>query len=138
MIPMKAGIDWGAVEFFNPSENWGDIDKIEPLLVYTLDEFRRFVGSPIIINNAWRRTPGSTHDSGLAADIVIRGLSVVDQFLAAERFNRWSGIGVYPFWNMPGLHVDIRPLTPTHTRPRWGRRADGAYVRLSEQFLMFR
>ena len=129
-------IDWSKVKHFKRTEAWGDPDKINPLLVYSLDALREFTGRAIIINNAYRPDdPGSTHENGDAADVVIVGLSVVDQFLMAERTRLFSGIGVYPYWNRPGLHLDVRALQPHQHGPRWGRNAAGIYVALDAKFL---
>ena len=129
-------IDWSKVKHFKRTEAWGDPDKINPLLVYSLDALREFKGRAIIINNAYRPDdPGSTHKNGDAADVVIVGLSVIDQFLMAERTRLFSGIGVYPFWNRPGLHLDVRSLQPHQHGPRWGRNAAGIYVALDAKFL---
>jgi len=129
------GIDWSKVKYFKRTEAWGDPDKINPLLVYSLDALREFTGRAIIINNAYRPDDPGTHGNGDAADVVIVGLSVIDQFLMAERTRLFSGIGVYPFWNRPGLHLDVRSLQPHQHGPRWGRNAAGIYVALNWEFL---
>ena len=127
--------DWTKVNNFKKSENWGDADKMNPLLIYSLDALRELAGRPIIINSGYRpNDPGSTHKNGDAADIVITGLSVIDQFLLAEKTRLFSGIGVYPFWNRPGLHLDVRPLRANQHAPRWGRNAAGVYVALDAKF----
>jgi len=54
---------------------------------------------------------GSRHALGLAADIVIRGLSLQEQFEAAWK-SGFRGIGVYPDWITPGIHVDVRQIEP--------------------------
>jgi len=130
------GIDWEKVKHFKRTEAWGDPDKINPLLVYSLDALREFTGRSIIINNAYRPDdPGSTHKNGDAADIVIVGLPVMDQFLMAERTRLFAGIGVYPHWRRPGLHVDVRPLQPHQHGPRWARNEAGVYVALNWAFI---
>ena len=108
---------------------------MNPLLIYSLDVLGELAGSTIIVNSGYRpNDPGSTHRNGDAADIVITGLSVIDQFLLAEKTRLFSGIGVYPFWNRPGLHLDVRPLRANQHGPRWGRNAAGVYVGLDEKF----
>ena len=127
--------DWTKVKYFNAEENWGDPDKMNPLLIYSLDALRELAGRPIIVNSGHRpNDPGSTHRNGDAADVVITGLSVIDQFLLAEKTRLFSGIGVYPFWNRPGLHLDVRPLRANQHAPRWGRNAAGVYVALDAKF----
>lgn len=128
--------DWEKVRWFKRSENWGDPDKINPLLVYSLDALREYAGKSIIINNAYRPDDkGSTHADGDAADIVIVGLPVVDQFLLVERTRLFTGIGIYPYWNKPGLHVDVRTLQPNQHGARWARNEKGLYVALDWKFI---
>ena len=138
--------DWKLVRHFSKSENWGDPTKVRRALVFGLEAFREFVGTAVILHNAW--APGTGHSSksyhytGDAADIDVRGMHVVDQFLAASRFDFWNGIGIYPFWKnsngskCPGLHVDIRPkglaLDPD---ARWACSEAGVYVNLTWGFL---
>lgn len=140
-------IDWKKVKYFKPTENWGTLDgktcppeeairHLNPLLVYCLDALRAFVGKPIIIHCAYRpNDPGSTHHKGDAVDFHIAGMPVVDQFLMTERTRLFAGIGVYPFWNNPGLHADVRQLRPNQHGPRWGLNAAGIYTALDSKFL---
>lgn len=125
---------WDEIEYFDKDENWGDWRKVNPYLIKFLDKFRKLVGMPVYINNAYSAGSGhnkkSKHYLGEAADIHIKGMNVVDQYLMAEKCGLFNGIGVYPFWNNPGLHVDIR------TKPaRWGRNAAGVYVELNSKFI---
>ena len=52
-------------------------------------------------------------------------------FLTLERMNTWSGIGLYPHWNRPGFHTDLRSKTHPSTRARWFRIQDGTYFPLT-------
>lgn len=126
-------MDWNKIKYFSPTENWGDINKVNPYLVIALDTLRDAVGKPIIIHCAYKtsgHSKNSMHYVGKAADIHIVGLSVVDQYLAAEKLGLFNGIGVYKHWNNPGLHLDIR------TQPaRWGRNAAGVYVALDSKYI---
>lgn len=125
-------VDWSKVEFFKPSEFLGFADKMKPELVYALDRMRKICGRPIKINSAYRATdPGSTHSAGEAADIVIEGLSLMDQFLLAEKMGCFRGIGLYPAWNRPGLHVDVRKLEVGEIGKRWIRDAAEQYIALN-------
>lgn len=125
---------WETVKYFEPSE-FNEPDKLVPLLVYALDTLREFAGRPIIVNSSYREGDDGTHGRGEAADIVITGHNVLDQFLLAERTRLFAGIGVYPYWNRPGLHLDVRRLKPHQHGARWGRNAAGDYVPLNAKFL---
>ena len=127
-------IDWEKVRYFKRSE-FQHADKLDPLLIYSLDALRHAAGKSIKINSDYRDGDPGQHGQGKAADIVISGLSVVDQFLLAEKTRLFSGIGIYPFWNMPGIHVDIRELRPHEQGARWARDAAGIYVPLTWKFI---
>lgn len=102
------------LKYFSPGEFSGYKNMDNDFLV-RLDKFREFVGRPIIIHSDYREGDGSSqHHLGLAVDIHIKGLDVLDQYLLAEKFD-FSGIGVYPCWNRPGLHIDMRK----GRRARW-------------------
>lgn len=127
-------IDWSKVRHFKRSE-FSHPDKLDPLLIYSLDALRVAAGKPIIVNNDYRAGDPGQHGLGRAADIVIVGLSVVDQFLIAEKTRLFSGIGIYPHWNRPGIHVDIRTLQPHEPGARWARDIAGNYVALTWAFM---
>lgn len=64
------------------------------------------------INSAYRAKDKRQHGQGRAVDIVFYidtpgDIPVDEQFRFAQGFP-WGGIGVYPEWNTPGLHVDTR------------------------------
>lgn len=124
--------DWESVKpFFRREENWGDPSKIHRELVFGLYLLRKFVGRPVVILCAYE-TKGHTgryHSMGMAADICIKGMNAVDQFIAASRFDVFNGIGVYPHWRpQGGLHLDIRPKAgSSDADARWLRDRDGVY-----------
>lgn len=126
--------DWSKVRFFKKTEFSGP-DQLDPLLVYGLDALREAAGRSIKINSDYRDGDPGQHGLGKAADIVIDGLSVVDQFLLAEKTRLFAGIGIYPFWNRPGIHVDIRALRPHELGARWARNKKGVYVSLTWDFI---
>jgi uncharacterized protein YcbK (DUF882 family) len=129
-------IDWTKIKNFKKSEFGEHADKMSPQLISALEFLRDIVNRPIKINSAYRiNDPGSTHGAGLAADIVISGLSLMDQFLIAEKTGLFTGIGLYPFWNQPGLHVDVRKLKRNELGKRWIRDKKEEYVALNSENL---
>ena len=155
-------VEWGRVRHFRREEWVHDPDLVEPDVVYLLDEQRAAHGVALpgvryVIHVAWDR-PGS-HDAGdsshyttarpLATAVdyhaevvrqaggrrVVEPVPLVDLWLWAERVP-WNGVGLYPRWNTPGLHCDLRRLGRDHPNlgKRWWR--DGkAYKSFDEAML---
>lgn len=115
-----------------------DPDRVQPELVYLVDAFRDYTGKPAIIHVAWEddgHVEESAHYTGAAVDLHVEGLPLIDQWMAAERFP-FQGIGLYPHWNSPGLHLDVRRVGTEHgAGRRWWRDATGAYRTLDRDFL---
>jgi len=125
--------DWRRVDHFSPKENWGDPNEMDQRIVFELDALRGFVGRPIVIHCGYEeRTTGGYHPMGLAVDCHIVGLNLLDQFLVASRFG-FKGIGAYPWWNNPGLHLDMR-INAKH-RATWGSVGPKQYVQLDADFI---
>jgi len=140
MIELMTPQLWEAMRHFRPDsklDKWGDPFKISSRLIFALDNLREYVGKPIYVHCAWEpRDKGGWHPSGNAVDVHIKGLHVVDQFLVASKFDSFNGIGVYPWWRSPGLHLDDRPhSTELQEDSRWGSTKAGVYVALSWKFL---
>lgn len=101
--------NWENVRYFK-KEEWGEWEKVSPNLIFHTDAYRHEAGVPCFIHEAFAtsgHTSGSHHYHGRAVDLHLAGMSVVDQFLLAERLGFFGGIGVYPTWNNPGLHLDL-------------------------------
>ncbi len=126
---------WDVLEHFNKTEKWGNPDKMNPALLVLLDKIREKVGHPIRINCGWEESGHvnkSHHYYGDAVDFAILGVP----FAEAERLlvkalqelgvDDKVGLGIYPYWNTPGFHLDVRG-----TKARWGRDKDGKYVSYS-------
>lgn len=117
------------IEFLHPTQvNDGLKMALEDYLTYLR---MRTPGASIEITSDWN-PPGegghvqeSQHYQGLAADFHVHGVSLLDAWLALERFPKIMGVGIYPYWATPGLHADIRP---TATRARWWRDAKQNYL----------
>ncbi len=63
-----------------------------------------------IINSDYREGKSGQHPEGRALDIVFYrhepgDVDVLTQFIFALRSN-FSGIGLYPYWKTPGIHID--------------------------------
>lgn len=128
-------INWDNVIFFTPSE-FVSSGLMSPELIYALDALRAKVRHPFIVHNSYRKGDKGTHGKGLAVDGHFVGVPLIDQFLAAEKSLLFGGIGVYPYWNNPGLHLDVRKVTKERGGARWGRNAAGVYVALDAKFLI--
>lgn len=126
---------FSSVTHFTPDE-WRPIEGLSPVLVYEVDAWRDWLGRPVIIHEAFAvdgHAPDSQHRLGLAVDLHVEGMSVIDAWLAAERWPSFRGIGLYPFtkslmspegWTHPGLHLDVRDA---NVRARWYRDGEGRY-----------
>lgn len=130
--------NWARVRYLTREEWREDPDRVNPELVYLLDDFRAAVGKPVILHEVWASSghlPGSSHYTGDAVDCHVAELNLIDQWLAAERFP-FVGIGLYPFWVQPGLHLEVRPSGEVPSRGRrWWRDAEGRYRPLDRQAL---
>lgn len=89
--------------------------KIDSGLVNKLQQLRDQVGRPVIVTSGYRtpehnRAIGgaerSFHMQGLAADIVVEGMSSAELADVAKQIG-FTGIGVYP--RRGHCHVDVRP-----------------------------
>ena len=115
------------IQWFRPEEFGAGVEHLHPLLILALDSLRGRLGVPIIIHEAYAttgHTPGSQHGEGRAVDCHAEGLPLGDFWLEAERQPSFTGIGLYPYWTHPGLHLDTRPGPQ---RSRWWKDRDHAY-----------
>lgn len=137
-------IDWTTIKHFAREEWRHDPDRISPDLVMLMDQMRDAAGVPIWIHVAWDGE-GHVADSGhyttsrelaVAVDFHFEAWPLLQQWLFAERFP-WNGIGLYPHWQQPGLHVDLRRIGREHADlgRRWWRDRDGTYKALDEDFI---
>lgn len=133
---MTQSRDWDTVKHFRKEEWVKDPDRVAWDVVMLMDEMRSAIDKPIEIHVAWDdsgHTSESSHYSdareyATGVDFHIVGLSLLDQWLFVERFP-WNGIGLYPYWNNPGLHCDLRRLGRDHPNlgKRWWRDSVNAY-----------
>ena len=101
-------INWDNIRHFHKSEFNGP-DLLIPKLIYTMDELRNYIGRRIHIHCDYEKRDKGYHPLGMAIDFHAEGMHFFDLFLACTRFDQFNGIGVYPDWNNPGVHVDVRP-----------------------------
>ena len=99
-------------EFQSPDT--GEV-KIDSVLAAKLQQLRDKVGKPVIVTSGYRtpehnrRIGGATnsfHMQGLAADIVVKGMTS-REIATVARDVGLTGIGVYP--TRGHCHVDVRP-----------------------------
>jgi len=144
---MAQDTDWSKVpnftqdEFDYPNEIVADV--LYMLQTMRTNENRRSVqrgghGIIITINSDYRLGDPGQHGKGRALDVVIRDartrepLPITMQFWMAQ-FYLWTGIGMYPYWKEPGLHLDLKPVSPIYSRRRtWCRQEDGKYIAVEE------
>lgn len=103
--------------------------KMDQDLLFKLDTMRTWVGRPFIVHASYEaegHAADSLHPYGKAVDGHFEGLTAIEQYMLAEQFN-WGGLGFYPHWNQPGLHLDTRFVPPGEKAARWWRDADGIY-----------
>lgn len=98
---------WSKVKHFTKKEKWNDPDKMELEYLLELSNFRSYVNKSIIIHSGFREN-SRDHKTGKCSDFHIEGETLLDQFLLISRFPYFNSIGVYPYWNRPGLHAAHR------------------------------
>ncbi|HET9304848.1 MAG TPA: D-Ala-D-Ala carboxypeptidase family metallohydrolase [Candidatus Sulfotelmatobacter sp.] len=90
--------------------------NVEQSLLDALEQFRRLVNQPIIINSGYRCSkhneesngqPDSQHMSGRAADIRVSGKKARELYALAQRIPSIRGIGVDDYRDY--IHIDTRP-----------------------------
>jgi hypothetical protein len=116
--------------YFNKKEAWGRPEKMSGLLLMTLYQIRVCSDWKIIIHcgTQGKHCANSYHYKGLAVDfhfIPPPGITLYEQtqnmlaFFSDMQLQDSVGLGVYPEWNNPGFHFDVRG-----SRARWGKLND--------------
>ena len=120
---------WGNLEHFYQTEAWGDWMEMDVRLLFCLDRLRARLGRRINIHCGYEQSghsPRSFHKYGMAVDFDVEGTKLSELFDLYRFFqSNWyfGGIGVYPFWNNPGIHLDVGPVGRT-----WLRDKDNNYI----------
>uniref|UniRef100_A0A6M3LIC7 Peptidase n=1 Tax=viral metagenome TaxID=1070528 RepID=A0A6M3LIC7_9ZZZZ len=130
---------WKRIDYFSPDDqidNFGDPYRMDVNLIFGLDALRKYTGRAIVIHCGYEKRPTGFHPHGMAVDCHIVGLHPFDQFIAASRFEVFNGIGIYPKWHSPGLHLDTRPYEGRYEpEARWGCKGSGIYVPIDWNFV---
>ena len=92
------------------TEGWGEPCSMSRVLVYGADKLRELAGVPLIVHCGFEVRNSGFHPKGLAMDCHLVGVPLLQQLYLAMRIMEFTGIGVYPNWNNPGLHLDVREL----------------------------
>ena len=99
-------------------------------MLFRSDDLRAYIGYGIWVHESnpmksAAHEPDSAHWEGRAIDGSCKHMPLWNFFLAASRFPSFTGIGVYPYWNNPGLHLEMRD--GVLRRKYWWRDQDGKY-----------
>ena len=114
---------WGQLKHFDKNsdtDNWGDVDAISDELLLKLDDFRDYIGVPVLVlwGTGGKHSSRSYHyveRGACAVDVAIPNYRAtpIDLLIDVFRFN-FRGVGFYPDWvyhgkQAKGLHLDTRP-----------------------------
>lgn len=132
-------------KYFSVNDNWGDIDKVSPILIVALDRFRHELNRPLHISpvpgavyaekpgfhaeNSWHYCIPGRNEQAMAADIFVEG-DLYKAWSLATRCIEFGGVGIYPYASWAGrpyrgmLHLDIRPHL---YQSRWWCDINGEY-----------
>ena len=126
---------WDKIEpYFLPKEAWGEPKKMSGLLLMVLYDIRFHSGWPIIIHcgTQGKHCKNSYHSKGMAVDfhfeppndsVPFRNQAeFLMKYLVDMQFDFFTGLGIYPNWNSPGFHLDVRGV-----KARWLKQ-NGEYV----------
>ena len=125
--------EWESLDYFSEFEKWGDPSKMKLSILKPLDDYRAYVRKKVIVHCGYENRNTGYHPMGIAVDEHVEGMHIIDQFIAATRFDAFNGIGVYLWWNNPGLHLDSRG-NKLPAEARWGSIKKGQYVPLDKAF----
>ena len=118
---------WSLLRYFNPEEKneagnpaFPTPYLMESEVMFRLDHMRHVVGKPFIVHCSYEIRKSGQHPLGMAVDGHFVGMTVIEQYLTAEQFG-FGGLGFYPYWNNPGIHVDSREIHGYEKASRWWR-----------------
>ena len=121
---------WDYVKGFSPKEKWGKPEKMNGLLllllpVIRLEFLKEDANCHFIVHCGFEEdghAPKSQHYLGNAVDFHIetilpyaRQIEKMLDVLDRLQVSNYVGLGIYPTWNNPGFHLDVRG-----SLARWG------------------
>jgi len=118
---------WKEMSFFNKEENWGSPESMDYRLLWLLDNIRKEIGKAFIVHCGFEtsgHSQKSFHKEGMAVDLHVRGIGLYTAWELLDKMWWIGGVGIYPYWNKPGFHLDIGP------RRRWCKNKDGNYFKI--------
>jgi endonuclease YncB( thermonuclease family) len=114
-----------SLKYYKKTEKWEHMNGLTTEMKDTLNKLREEIGLPFNINCGYAtngHSPESYHYKGMAVDFYIKETGFADAYkrvvgaLSALGIANKVGLGVYPDWNHPGFHLDVRGR-----HARWGR-----------------
>ena len=117
---------WDIIKHFTLAENWGQASGMNGMLVLLMDAIRERWGEPVVIHCGIEidgHAKDSQHKLGNAVDFHVQSslpfpaqCSRLESILKDLQVFNKVGLGIYPGWNNPGFHLDVRGAYA-----RWGR-----------------
>lgn len=140
MEGLLGGNGFPKLRYFRASEFGGWADWMHPALLRALDCVRLALDAPLQISKAsgalgrHLERGTSMHNVDrcghvMAADVILpRGFGLAHAFDAVRGAGVVSGVGLYPDWRAgPGLHLDVRHLSPHNLTPEATPRAPATW-----------
>jgi len=114
----------GFQPYFSAQEDWGDLERVNWLIPWACYQIRTGLidigfNWPMHIHCAFElggHSANSYHYKGLAVDFHFSKTysTLVNEYVALEavlkemKLDKFVGLGVYPYWNSKGFHLDLR------------------------------
>jgi hypothetical protein len=142
-LPLMTEADYKRLIHFKMSEFKNPLNLRQDL-VYSLDWMRQWMGMPFVIHEDFATTghaPNSYHYQGAAvdghfvydkskfsfSDIAGKVLNIRYELANKSIIFLFFGVGIYPHWNNPGFHLDIRPPKDGFRPTVWVSSAQNVY-----------
>jgi len=136
-MPKMTAKDWGLIKHFTSTEFKHPLEMDKDFML-KIDSFRQWLGYKIHVHADARpdgkgHSKNSYHYFGQALDFHCRDEkdNIINpwKILMAALVWGWSGIGVYPHWLHPGMHLDARYPAKYFANSIWIRE-NGVYKSL--------